>query len=1007
MSDFESRLDELFDRAVRLQGAQREAFIEQQCGGDEALANQLRQLLRHDDGASTSFLGGGDSGRVARSAMPEFIGAYRLIREIGAGGMGIVYEGEQVSPRRRVALKVVHRGPDAARIRQRFQREAQVLAMLKHPGIAHIYESGTEVVDGVPASFFAMELIDGLPLDRFVLEHHLSTRQVLELVARVCDAVQYAHQMGVIHRDLKPANVLVSRTDPTSDDMDDHSGTEAVGRPKVLDFGIARFVASGPGAESIHTHVGQVIGTLAYMSPEQIGGHSEDLDARCDVYAIGVILYELLGRTPPYDISNRSLAEVGRIIKDEEPRRLGTIRTRLRGDIETIVAKAMEKDRDRRYESVVALADDIRRYLRNEAILARPASALYQLQKFTRRNRGLVTGIAIAFVAMALGTIGTGVALQATIRANTELDAANTLLKESNTNLQQVAEFQSDSLGSIDPQVLGSGMREAMLSEVPTSERSGLELDIADVNFTNVALAALDRNMFDPWLESIESRFADQPEVAALLLQSIAVTMRDIGLLEAAQRPQEDAARIRRETLGTGDPLTLESERSLAILSLERGDLQTAETLLVLLDARCRGTLGADHIQTVLTRIDLGLLRVHQSRLDEAEALCRDAYERAQVALGAEDPVTLKALHAHARAVYEQGRVIDAEPLLADVLRRRRAANGPDDPETLAAMVDLAALYTSVSRYEEAEKMLLNVFEHRRARLGDAHPLALTAMNALGVVYQSQGRLDDAHELYEEALRVRRETVGADHPDTLIAANNLASILDAMGRYPESEALHRETLRIKRRVLGNDHRSTLFTLGNLGSIIRLQGRPEEAEPFYREMLEGMRRTLGNDDPNTLQAVQSYGILLVVLGRFEEAEPLYVESLEGRRQLLGDDHPATLNGLFNMGNLLWKMGKLEEAEPYCVAALDGYRRIAGENHEGTIHSLANLGELRVSQGRIEEAEALYREQYEKSLRVLGDEHPGTIQSARRLAEILDMLGRTEEAEGLRSTLTPSG
>ncbi len=968
------------------------------------LANRLRQLLRHD-GASTSFLGGGESDRETRSEMPEFISGYRLIREIGVGGMGVVYEGEQVNPRRRVALKVVHRGPGAARIQQRFQREAQVLAMLKHPGIAHIYESGTEVIDGVPASFFAMELIDGLPLNRFVHEHQLSARQVLELVARVCDAVQYAHQMGVIHRDLKPANVLVSRTDPNSDDTDDNSGAEAVGRPKVLDFGIARFVASGPEDESVHTQVGQVIGTLAYMSPEQVEGHSEDLDARCDVYAIGVILYELLGGTTPFDISNRSLAEVSRIIREEEPRRLGTIRTRLRGDIETIVARAMEKDRDRRYESAVALADDIRRYLRNEAILARPASALYQLQKFTRRNRGLVTGIAVAFVAMALGMIGTGVALRATIRANTELDAANTLLKESNANLQQVAEFQSDSLGSIDPQVLGSAMREAMLSEVPTSERPGLELGIADVNFTNVALAALDTNMFDPWLESIESRFADQPEVAALLLQSIAGTMRDIGLLEAAQRPQEDAARIRRETLGTGDPLTLESERSLANLALERGDLQTAETILSLLDARC-GALGEDHVQAVLTRIDLGLLRIHQSRLDEGEALCRDAYERAQVAFGAEDPVTLKALHAYARAVYEQGRVIDAEPLLADVLRRRRAANGPDAPETLAAMVNLAALYTSVSRYEDAEKMLLNVFEHRRGRLGDAHPLALTAMNALGVVYQSQGRLDDAHELYEEALRVRRETVGADHPDTLIAANNLASILDAMGRYPESEALHRETLGIKRRVLGNDHRSTLFTLGNLGSIIRLQGRPEEAEPFYREMLEGMRRTLGNDDPNTLQAVQSYGILLVVLGRFEEAEPLYMESLEGRRQLLGDDHPATLNGVFNMGNLLWKMGKLEEAEPYCVAALDGYRRIAGEDHEGTIHSLANLGELRISQGRIKEAEALYREQHEKAARILGDKHPGTIQSARRLAEILDMLGRTEEAEGLRSTLTPS-
>jgi WD40 repeat protein len=387
------RVEELFDRAVDLEPPQRAAFLHEQCAGDadlRAAVEELLQLEPRSQAAEALLRSPLAALRPQAHAPPAprfpAIGRYGVVRVLGEGGMGTVYEAEQDHPRRTVALKVIRAGLTSDILLKRFAREAQILGRLRHPGIAQVYDAGV-AEGGQP--YFVMELIAGVPLDRYAREHALDAGGRLALVARVCDAVQHAHDRGVIHRDLKPANILV----------------DSSGQPKVLDFGVARAADLGLTAGGGRTEAGQLIGTLNYMSPEQASGDPAALDARGDVYALGVLLYELLAQRPPYRLEHLPLPEAVQVIREQEPLRLGLIDGRLRGDVETIAAKALAKDRARRYPSAGELAADIRRYLHNEPIRARPPSALYQLTKFARRHKALVGGVAGVFAALLAGTV--------------------------------------------------------------------------------------------------------------------------------------------------------------------------------------------------------------------------------------------------------------------------------------------------------------------------------------------------------------------------------------------------------------------------------------------------------------------------------------------------------------------------------------------------------------------------------------------------------------------------
>ena len=861
-----------------------------------------------------------------QTPLPAQIGHYRILRKVGEGGMGAVYEAEQEKPRRIVALKVIRPGVAGPQALKRFEHETQILGRLLHPGIAQIYEAGTADAGHGPQPFFAMEFVRGQRLTDYADARRLGTRQRLELFTRICDAVQHAHQKGVIHRDLKPGNILVT---------DD-------GQPKILDFGVARATDSDLQATTLRTDIGQLIGTVPYMSPEQVTGDPDQLDTRSDIYALGVVLYELLAGRPPYDLHHKLIHEAVRIIREAEPTRLSSVNKTLRGDVETIISKSLEKDKERRYQAASALAADIRHYLNDEPIAARPPSAAYQVRKFAKRNKVLVGGVAATFVAL-LGGLAASTTLyyraeaqrqravmaeQEQNRARQEADEQRELAEKRAAETDQVAEFQSKMLSEIDAQLMGARLREDVLAEARaamehsrrsdeeiTARLGQLEALLDGTNFTNAAVRSLDRNVLQRALEAIDKQFADQPLVQARLLETAADTLYSLGLYDAATAPQERALQTRRSLLGDDHPDTLGSINKMGFLLTEQGKLAEAEPYHREALAGNRRLLGDDHPETLTSIANMGGL------------------------------------------LQEQGKLGEAEPFYREALEGRRRVLGDDHPSTLDSIGNMDCLLQAQGKLAEAEPFSREALEGRRRVLGDDHPHTLVSINNLGVLLQAQGKFAEAEPLYREALDGSRRVLGDDHPDTLTSIIGMGVLLQAQGKLAEAEPYYREALESGRRVLGDDHPDVLVWMKAVGSLLQWQGKLAEAEPFSREALEGRRRVLGDDHPDTLLSIHDMGSLLRVQGKLAEAEPFCREALESRRRVLGDDHPDTLLSINNMGRLLQAQGKLTEAEPYLREALESGRRVLGDDNRVTLISISILGDVFRGQGKPSEAIAL--------------------------------------------------
>jgi hypothetical protein len=864
----------------------RQFWLQAEGPGDVFPEEQLDSITSGTDESSLESTKTMDSGEAAGTV----IGRYRLLQKIGEGGMGEVWLAEQSEPvRRRVALKLVKAGMNTRDVLARFESERQALALMDHPAIAKVFDAGS-TPQGVP--YFVMEYVAGVHITVYCDNHKLSTRERLELFIHVCEGVQHAHQKAIIHRDLKPSNILVAEVD----------GRPA---PRIIDFGVAKALTQRLTADTMFTRVGALVGTPEYMSPEQANASGEDIDTRTDVYSLGILLYELLAGVPPIDLRKIAFEEFLRRLREEEPPKPSTrIRTQdpatssevarkrrtepmalakqMRGDLDSIALKALEKGRSRRYGSPSDLAADIGRYLRNEPVLAVPPSAAYRARKFARRYRAaLVTAAAFLLVLI----LAAGISFRQSIRANREAAVA-----------QAVNDFlQNDLLAQ---------------ASAANQSRPGAKPD-PDLKV---------RTVLDRAAQRITGKFDRQPEVEAAVRDTIGQTYIDLGLYPEARKQLDRALELYRRVLGAKNPKTLQTIRRIGRTAELQGKYPEAEALYSQALEAQRLVLGSEHPDTLASMS--GLANVHrlQGKYGQAETLLSQILEIRRRLLGPEHPDTLVSINNLANAYNAQSKFAQAETLYRQVLEIWRRASGPEDPRTLGATYNLAVVYLLQGKYGQAEALGSQVLEIRRRVLGSGHPDTLYSMGVLGNAFLDQGKYAQAEALYSETLEIQSRVLGSEHPNTLMSMNNLADVYAAEGKYAQAEALLSKNLEVKRRVLGPEHPGTLGALADAAAVYEQDGKYALAETRATQALAGRRHLLGSEHPNTTAAAAVLALVYVSQRRFAEAEPLAREVFEFARKKQPEDWER-YRAESLLGASLAGQKKYTEAEPLL---LEGYQ-----------------------------------------------------------------------------------
>jgi eukaryotic-like serine/threonine-protein kinase len=694
------------------------------------------------------------------------IGPYKLVQLLGVGGMGEVWRAEQTEPfHRTVALKLIKAGMDTKAVVARFDSERQALALMEHPNIAKVFEAGA-TSEGRP--YFVMEYVPGLPITDYCDRHRLTINERLGLFMQVCDGVQHAHQKAIIHRDLKPSNVLVQELDQKP-------------IPKIIDFGLAK--ATGPRLTeaTLYTEFGGIVGTPSYMSPEQADVTEPNIDTRTDVYSLGVILYELLVGTLPFgpaELHGTAAQDLLQKIREKEPTRpsikiksLGdsskdsasnrqeepdSLQRHLRGELDWITMKALEKDRTRRYGSPSDLAADLQRYLREQPVLAGPPSASYRASKFIRRHRfGVAVAVAAALLLIAFAAT---MAVQ-TRRIAKERDRAN---REAETS-RRVSQFMASMFKVADPhQARG-----------------------------NTITA---RDILDKASKDIHTGLAKDPEVQSEMMHLMGGVYDNLGLYPQAQSLFADAIDIRRRVLGPENPDTLKSMHGLCRPLREQGQYAEAEKLQrATLDVQ-RRVLGNENPDTLASVAELAIILDSQARYPEAEKLAQEALDTDRRVLGVEDDQTQWAMIILASVFADEGRLADAEKLYREALDIRRRVLGPDQPDTLSVMDAYATTLAMEHHNDEAEKMLRETLEIRRRVLGPDHRDTLMSMNNLANMQFIEGHYEDSERLERQTLEIQRRVLGPDHPDTAMSTYNLGGIALHKGKPDEALALLREAV---------------------------------------------------------------------------------------------------------------------------------------------------------------------------------------------------------------------
>jgi serine/threonine protein kinase len=849
------REQQLFDQALDLATAgEREAFLRQACGDDAALLQRLQELLAAHE-VTTAFLP--QAPRRTIAVMPDelpselpgaVIGRYKILERVGEGGCGVVYVAEQTEPvRRRVALKVIKLGMDTKQVVARFEAERQALAMMDHPNIAKVLDAGATEL-GRP--YFVMELVRGIPITSYCDQNNLNTQARLDLFIKVCQAIQHAHQKGIIHRDIKPSNILVTVND----------GQPV---PKVIDFGIAKATEGRLTDSTVYTQLHQFIGTPAYMSPEQAEMTSLDVDTRADIYSLGVLLYELLSGRTPFEVKDLMAAGIDamrRTIREKEPARPSTklatllgdelsttakrrstlppaLVRQLAGDLDWITMKCLEKDRTRRYETANGLAADLVRHLTNEPVLARPPTTAYRFQKAIRRNK-----FAFMTAASVIATLTLGVVISS-LQAKRAWQAEQL----ASTRLAQTEEARAES------DAISRFMIEVFRSPSPSGD--GRSVTAAEM----LASAAM----------TLETDMKDQPARRATLQATLGQTYDALGLSREAIPLQEKAR----------------------------------NHFLV--------TFGPDHTNTLKATVSLSRSYLGDGRQKEALQLAEEVRGLCTQLLGPEHEQTLAAKHLVALCYNDAGRSEEAVKLHEEVFTQRRKGLGAEHEDTLSVMGNLASTYKVVGREKEGLRLSEQALVLRRKVSGPEHYKTIELLNNVAVSYGGEGRVDEAIKMFEEVVTLSAKTSGPEHVATLSAKGNLAAHYGKAGRLAEALKTHQELLPLHQKVLGPDHPFTLATMQNLAFSSWRAGQWAKAMGLQEQLVPLYKKVRGPESPETLVAVTQLSTMYATVNRIDDATRLWKTQIE---VLLKQDPNSQLTAAAysGMGTMLDFVGRKNDA-----------------------------------------------------------------------------------------------
>jgi len=1031
------RVKALFNAALDLPDpAGRPAFLDRECGDDRELRQRLGDLLAAYDqpaGALDRPLAESPGQTTApdeasipaaqaaltRDEMPAssdrtssyrpetpppaaligsiITGRYKLREEIGEGGMGSVYLAEQLQPvKRKVALKLIKVGMDSRTVLARFDSERQALALMDHPNIAKVLDAGTTET-GRP--FFVMELVKGIPLTEYCDQHRLGLMERLGLFRQICSAVQHAHQKGIIHRDLKPSNILV----------ESHDGTPV---PKVIDFGLAKATSGLQLTEqSLYSAFGTVAGTPLYMAPEQASLNAIDVDTRADIYALGVILYELLTGSTPIEretFKKVAIDEMLRLIREvepptpssristsenvpslaatrqTEPARLGRF---LRGDLDWIVMKALAKERQRRYESPIAFSQDIERFLNHEPASAGPPTAAYRFKKFVRRNRPQVVAASLVLLALLGGIIGTTMGL-IEARRQQKIAVAESLAKD---KARQAEADERKKAVESERLARNEADKALAINEFLTKDLLTQAEPANNAAEDKVTLL----EVLDRAASKVGERFSDQPEVGIELRKAIAATYHGLAAWEKAEAQWRAVLEAERKT-NPESAASYEAQSDLSHILRHRGRYD-AETLAMAKEAAdgLARTLGNDHPATLRSMDNLASCYQDAGKLDRALPLFEKTLALQKSKLGPDHPNTLISMNDLAVGFLVAGGLDRALPLLEETLALHKSKLGPDHPNTLTSMNNLAWGYGEAGKRDRALPLLEKTLALRKSKLGPDHPDTLMSMHNLAGWYQGAGKLDRALPLYEETLSVRKAKLGPDHPDTLKSMHNLGSAYWRAKRLDRSIPLFEECLKLSMAKLGEDHPDTMSVKANLGVNYKDAGRLAEALPLLEEANRAVRKY------PTLRGVR--GPLLdayIKAGRNEQAAALAKEMLTEDRAALPAGSPQLAGTLAQIGLSMLKTKHWAEAESVLHETLT-IREAKEPDAWTTFNTRSLLGGALLGQKKYAEAAPLLKAGYEGMKRRAekippeGKDRPA--EALDRLIELAEATGKTEDAQ----------